>query len=197
MSSRLPKTWTTKGGRVIPIKEMTNSQLFNTIRYLRRTAADRHHHLCCMSWEALATFDSDNTASCYAEQATNELVKMDLEDFLEDDDDYRALMKEAGRRKMTPERTKELLPVMQAFADGKTLEYRLSENHPWSTLSAPWWVSTGDYRIKPEPPKPREFWVNIYPDELRPARAYANKYRAQVYRADGCSETVHVREVLP
>ena len=51
---------------------------------------------------------------------------------------------------MTREEAKELLPIMQAFAEGKTIEYRESGGE-WKVAHTPTWSSCLFYRIKPEP----------------------------------------------
>ena len=51
---------------------------------------------------------------------------------------------------MTREEAKELLPIMQAFAEGKTIEYRESGG-AWKVAHTPTWSSRFFYRIKPEP----------------------------------------------
>lgn len=51
---------------------------------------------------------------------------------------------------MTREEAKELLPIMQAFAEGKTIEYRESGG-AWKVAHTPTWSSHLFYRIKPEP----------------------------------------------
>ena len=51
---------------------------------------------------------------------------------------------------MTREEAKELLPIMQAFAEGKTIEYRESGG-AWKVANTPTWSSCLFYRIKPEP----------------------------------------------
>ena len=51
---------------------------------------------------------------------------------------------------MTREEAKELLPIMQAFAEGKTIEYRGSGG-AWKVAQTPTWSSHLFYRIKPEP----------------------------------------------
>ena len=51
---------------------------------------------------------------------------------------------------MTREEAKELLPIMQAFAEGKTIEYRESSG-AWKVAHTPTWSSHLFYRIKPEP----------------------------------------------
>ena len=51
---------------------------------------------------------------------------------------------------MTREEAKELLPIMQAFAEGKTIEYRGSGG-AWKVVHTPTWGSHLFYRIKPEP----------------------------------------------
>lgn len=33
----------------------------------------------------------------------------------------------------------------------------------WNTISQPQWQKSCAYRVRPEPPKPREIWVNVYP----------------------------------
>ena len=51
---------------------------------------------------------------------------------------------------MTREEAKELLPIMQAFAEGKTIEYREYDGE-WKEAHTPTWSSRLFYRIKPEP----------------------------------------------
>ena len=51
---------------------------------------------------------------------------------------------------MTREEAKELLPIMQAFAEGKTIEYREYDGE-WKEARTPTWNSRFFYRIKPEP----------------------------------------------
>ena len=50
---------------------------------------------------------------------------------------------------MTREEAKELLPIMQAFAEGKTIEYREYDGE-WKIAHTPTWSSRLFYRIKPE-----------------------------------------------
>lgn len=50
----------------------------------------------------------------------------------------------------------EMISVMQAYADGKKIEYKLSNGdcYPWRTTNEPDWEwRSYDYRVKPEPPK--------------------------------------------
>lgn len=61
---------------------------------------------------------------------------------------------------MNREETKEAIKVMQAYAEGKEIEYRTG--NVWCLCRNPSW-SFGDiyYRIKPEP---KVIWVNEYED---------------------------------
>ena len=52
---------------------------------------------------------------------------------------------------MTREQSKELLPIIQAFADGKKIEYYDYRNDDWIETSTPVWPVGVKYRIKPEP----------------------------------------------
>ena len=52
---------------------------------------------------------------------------------------------------MTREEAKELLPVIQAFAEGKTIEYYDYNDDDWIETSTPIWQVGVKYRIKPEP----------------------------------------------
>ena len=54
---------------------------------------------------------------------------------------------------MTIEEAKELLPIIQAFAEGKTLQYRVNnENNEWKDINNPAFNDlSSEYRIKPEP----------------------------------------------
>ena len=51
---------------------------------------------------------------------------------------------------MTREEAKELLPIIQAFAEGKTIEFK-EYGMEWKEAQTPTWSSRLTYRIKPEP----------------------------------------------
>ena len=51
---------------------------------------------------------------------------------------------------MTREEAKELLPIIQAFAEGKTIEYS-SNGKDWREINTPMWRLDMRYRIKPRP----------------------------------------------
>lgn len=50
---------------------------------------------------------------------------------------------------MLRDRARELLPIIQAFADGKAIEYKNAGN--WKLATGPDWSNDIQYRIKPEP----------------------------------------------
>ena len=53
---------------------------------------------------------------------------------------------------MTREEAKELLPIIQAYAEGKTIQFRENINNMWETIIRPSFnKSPSAYRIKPEP----------------------------------------------
>ena len=50
---------------------------------------------------------------------------------------------------MLRDRARELLPIIQAFADGKAIEYKNAGK--WKLATGPDWSNDIQYRIKPEP----------------------------------------------
>ena len=103
---------------------------------------------------------------------------------------------------MTKERAKELIPVIQAYAEGKTMQVRIAgDGDPWQdyTGECPNFENGNwEWRIKPEP---REFWLflsginatvlngSIYDNETDARMRLANTS----FPAPGI---IHVREVL-
>ena len=65
---------------------------------------------------------------------------------------------------MTPQQAKELLPIIAAFAEGKTIEYRNIDGK-WETATGRvcFDCETNRYRIKREPIKA---WAVIYPPKI-------------------------------
>ena len=51
---------------------------------------------------------------------------------------------------MTREEAKELLPIIQAFTEGKTIEYSYDGEH-WESTDVPSWDCDVMFRIKPQP----------------------------------------------
>lgn len=54
---------------------------------------------------------------------------------------------------MTREQAKELLPIIQAYAEGKSIQYRVNKKtNGWRDIYYPSFIDlSGEYRIKPEP----------------------------------------------
>lgn len=57
---------------------------------------------------------------------------------------------------MTPERAKELLPIITAFANGETIQMQKSDG-VWATHHEYSWPAGVNYRVKPKVPEYRLF----------------------------------------
>ncbi len=60
---------------------------------------------------------------------------------------------------MSPNRAKQLLPLIKAFSEGKKIQYKSQD--VWVDIDRPGWCDDVVYRVKPEP---KTVWINIYPD---------------------------------
>lgn len=60
------------------------------------------------------------------------------------------IIKNKNRNIMTKEETKERINVMQAYLDGKDVEYYDEQNGVWNLIFNPSWSDKLRYRIKPE-----------------------------------------------
>jgi len=87
---------------------------------------------------------------------------------------------------MTPERAKELLPIIEAFANGKKVQWRLRKSDTWCNTDDPGFSERFEYRIKPEP---RMFWINVYPHIMT---AWDSEKRAR-----GAADTGAIRIAVP
>jgi len=90
---------------------------------------------------------------------------------------------------MNRERAKELLPVIQAFADGQDIQARAKVDIDWSDIDSPLWAHGSEYRIKT---KPREYYINIGANApvIIPAMSIDFDYREQG------KHMIKVREVI-
>lgn len=62
---------------------------------------------------------------------------------------------------MTREETAERIKIMQAFVDGKQIQYKESDGK-WKDVKDPMWSSIDEYRIKPEPKyRPFRSWTEL------------------------------------
>lgn len=52
---------------------------------------------------------------------------------------------------MTREEMKELLPIIQEWVEGKTLEYYNTDTEEWEVVTKAIFINPNKYRIKPEP----------------------------------------------
>jgi hypothetical protein len=99
---------------------------------------------------------------------------------------------------MDRERAKELLPIIQAFAEGRAIEWRGGQSYGhWLPVDCFDNISDDkdfEYRIKPEPPKPREWWINDYGQSL--AIPVESRGLADNYAGPDRVRCIHVREVL-
>jgi hypothetical protein len=91
----------------------------------------------------------------------------------------------------------EMIAVITAHRDGKKVEFRRNGDDRWGVVDDPVWdFALGEYRIKPEPPKPREWWVNVYSNPDRNC-LHTSRERADKCMGNDRIACVHVREVLP
>lgn len=101
---------------------------------------------------------------------------------------------------MNRDETRKATEVMLAYADGKTIQWRLrASNHAWSeTLGADdnspsWNWFHSEYRIKPEP---REWWIRVGRANVSCTRLGADVVDCdEALEPDG-SKWVRVREVM-
>lgn len=98
---------------------------------------------------------------------------------------------------MNRERAKELLPIIEAFANGEEVEYRWSEVPQWADCGevGPGFEDEVEYRIKP---KPREFWVAPFlkANEMPSGGSDRLGQYCEVSQYGGWAGTIKVREVL-
>ena len=93
---------------------------------------------------------------------------------------------------MNRERARELLPIIQAIADGVAYGEQIQERYAdddWRPLHGPWMLNDSrySYRIKPEP---REYWIRLSNGRVIPAsRGYTPNPAAR-------EGWIKVREVL-
>jgi hypothetical protein len=65
---------------------------------------------------------------------------------------------------MDRNKAKELLPLIKAFSEGKTIQIRNNQGTHWVDVSNPDWTERAYwYRIKPVP---REFWIVTTPSTI-------------------------------
>ena len=94
---------------------------------------------------------------------------------------------------MNRDRIKQLLPILEKFAEGKTIQrfnhgwVNYSENIPDGHLDLP-----HEWRVKP---KPREFWIIREKTKIdNSGQWYSYRPSLSVHRTD--EELIHVREVI-
>lgn len=83
---------------------------------------------------------------------------------------------------MNRERARELLPIIQVFAEGKPIQYRGDSSEVWKDVESPSWSAGCTYRIKPEPklrPLNAEEMIALVGKRIR------NKNTGNVYLVDG------------
>lgn len=91
----------------------------------------------------------------------------------------------------------EMIAVIAGQRDGKVIERRrrgLTERWEQATDCFGFNFTYFDYRVRSEPPKPREFWINSYSSTnlcCRESREEADKHASR-----DRIECIHVREVL-
>lgn len=88
----------------------------------------------------------------------------------------------------------EIIAVVQAHKEGKRIQCSLPHGDwfDWPNVIAPY----GDFihsnwRVKPEPRKPREWWVHVKTGEIRSCLSNDGIYSHSLQ-----DETIRVREVL-
>lgn len=94
---------------------------------------------------------------------------------------------------MTQEEARKLLPVIQAFAEGKKVQWTYKGQQQWSFTKCPKFSPDLEWRIKPEP---FEAWVNVYPKSACSADCmHPTKEKADLSAGAERLRCIKVREV--
>jgi hypothetical protein len=103
---------------------------------------------------------------------------------------------------MNRKRAAELLPIIQAFAEGKEIEMRIKDDHPapqkWTTnVEDTVFPDDFEYRIKPEP---FECWVLAFEDDSHKIENRIHDYfnseiEAKDHLSIATGRVIHMREV--
>jgi len=85
----------------------------------------------------------------------------------------------------------EMIDVLQAHLDGKTIQIKAGDIG-WVDLESPNWNFAGSkYRVKPTP---REFWINVY--DGHPLAMYVHRSKESADKENSArKECIHVIEV--
>lgn len=108
-----------------------------------------------------------------------------------------------GRRAMKIDLTKIETPFMLLDAETQAAlkahggPYQLLTDEGWTDWEDPAWVNSSTYRVKPAPPKPREWWCvgKHMHDSEAGAIAFRDECRAKYVESD-FGPIIHVIEVL-
>lgn len=94
---------------------------------------------------------------------------------------------------MNKSNARDYLPLVQALADGKTIQGHMAHSRQWEDMQGDIYFNgpASDYRIKPDP---KEFWVNRYPDGTEEGR-HASKMFALNSSASSAIQVCY-REVI-
>ena len=90
---------------------------------------------------------------------------------------------------MNKQEIKEIIPVLQAWIDGKTIQYQIPDD-TWADVVDAVHPNEYEYRIKPEP---REFWINPF---NIPKTGGFHVSAGITDTAQPLDNWIHVREVL-
>ena len=83
---------------------------------------------------------------------------------------------------MNRERAKELLPIIQAFAEGRELQFRRTPRNIWENGAAliPDYDFHDDYEYRV---KPKELWVMVYNNKT-PSPCFSSSYKTEKAATD-------------
>lgn len=94
---------------------------------------------------------------------------------------------------MNKDNAKDYLPLVQALADGKTIQLKCGDGR-WHDQNGgvSFALEAENYRIKPEP---RDIWVNRYPNGMENG-IFNTEHAAKLHRANDTAVQIRYREVI-
>lgn len=94
---------------------------------------------------------------------------------------------------MTREDAKQLWPIIKAWAEGETLQFKRHDGGFFDVEDVVFNEDASCYRLKP---KPRTFWANTYPPQYEPiiGTLYASKEEAEKHALPNRLECIRVVE---